>query len=392
MSGYIKRDLESEIARAMGHYPVVTVTGPRQSGKTTLCRQLFSSFDYVNLEDLTVRELVGSNPKAFLEQFEKGLIVDEVQRFPEILSQIQVVVDEYPNRKFVLTGSSQLSLVEGVTQSLAGRTAMFTLLPLSLSELAASQPGRVDQEPVDSLILNGGYPAVWARGLPATDFARNYYATFVERDIRQLINIREVSKFRTFMRLCAGRIGTEFNASALSNAVGVSSVTIQDWLSVLETAYVVYRLPPFHKNVNKRLVKAQKLYFYDTALACYLLSVEETQQLATHPLRGELFENLVITEFLKRRLNQGKTPNLLFYRDQSQREIDLVVEAVDGYHGYEIKSASSYHRSFTKNLDYLAELLGEQLLSSTVIYTGETEIPATMNAVRNFFKLATDTS
>lgn len=382
MGSYVAREIESEILRVAQHFPIVTVTGPRQSGKTTLCRELFSGYDYVNLEDLSLREVVRQDPKAFLEQYE-NVILDEVQQMPEIFSYLQVVSDANPKRAYVLTGSSQLSLVGGVTQSLAGRTALLTLLPLSLSELT-ELGDTLNKQSIDSLILKGGYPAVWAKGVPEADFAKNYYATFVERDVRQLINIREASKFRTFMRLCAGRIGTEFNASALSNAVGVSSVTINEWLSVLEAAYVVYRLPPFHKNVNKRLVKSHKIYFYDTALACFLLGVETESHLASHPLRGELFENLVVMEFLKADTNAGKTPNLFFYRDQSQREVDLISETARGFHAYEIKSATTFHKSFTKNLQYLANLLGDELLSSTVLYNGEHELGATYNGLRNF--------
>ncbi|PID63036.1 MAG: AAA family ATPase [Gammaproteobacteria bacterium] len=269
--------------------------------------------------------------------------------------------------------------MQSVTQSLAGRTALFTLLPLSLSEL-----GEKKSMPTDTLILNGGYPAVWGRGVPVQDFAKNYYQTYIERDVRQLIKIKALSKFQTFIRLCAGRIGTEFNASSLANAVGVSSVTINEWLSVLETAYVVFRLPPFHKNIGKRLVKKPKLYFYDTALACFLLNIDNETQLASHPLRGELFENMVILEFYKTRYNSGKAPNTYFYRDQSQREIDLLCAEGDGYHAYEIKSATAFHANFMKNFDYLRKVLGDNVLSTAVLYDGEQDIENLVGGVQNF--------
>ncbi len=379
MSIYLNRQLSEEIVRVSAHYPILTVTGPRQSGKTTLCKQLYPNYTYVNLEDLSLRELVSANPKAFLQQYKDGVILDEVQTMPELFSYLQVVSDANPEHKYVLTGSSQLTLMQSVTQSLAGRTALFTLLPLSLSEL-----GEKKSTPTDTLILNGSYPAIWGRGMPVQDFAKNYYQTYIERDVRQLIKIKELSKFQTFIRLCAGRIGTELNASSLANAVGVSSVTINEWLSVLETAYIVFRLPPFHKNIGKRLVKKSKLYFYDTALACFLLNIENESQLASHPLRGELFENMVVLEFYKARYNAGKAPNTYFYRDQSQREIDLLCAEGNGYHAYEIKSATAFHRSFTKNFDYLRKVLGEQVLSTTVLYDGEQVIESVDNGVRNF--------
>lgn len=379
MSFYLNRQLSSEIVRVSQHYPILTVTGPRQSGKTTLCKHLFPNYTYINLEDVSLRELVKTNPKAFLAQFQDGVILDEVQTLPELFSYLQVVSDAHPKRKYVLTGSSQLTLMQSVTQSLAGRTALFTLLPLSLDELDAKK-----NAPTDTLILNGGYPAVWGRGVPVQDFAKNYYSTYIERDVRQLIKVKDLNKFQTFIRLCAGRIGSEFNASALANAVGVSSVTINEWLSVLETAYIVFRLPPFHKNIGKRLVKTPKLYFYDTALACYLLNIESETQLASHPLRGELFENLVVLGFYKARYNTGKAPNAYFYRDQSQREIDLLCAEGDGYHAYEIKSATSFHASFMKNFDYLQKVLGEQVLSTTVLYDGEQTIDSDFAGVRNF--------
>ncbi len=365
MSAYLNRQLCKEITRISAHYPILTVTGPRQSGKTTLCKQLYPNYAYINLEDLSLRELVKTNPKGFLEQYKDGVILDEVQTLPELFSYLQVISDANPERKYVLTGSSQLTLMQSVTQSLAGRTALFTLLPLSLAEL-----GEKKSTPTDTLILNGGYPAIWGRGVPVQDFAKNYYQTYIERDVRQLIKIKELSKFQTFIRLCAGRIGTEFNASSLANAVGVSSVTINEWLSVLETAYIVFRLPPFHKNIGKRLVKKSKLYFYDTALACFLLNIENETQLASHPLRGELFENLVVLEFYKARYNE--------------REVDVLCAEIDGYHAYEIKSATAFHSSFTKNFDYLRKVLGDAVLSTTVLYDGEQEIESTDNGVRNF--------
>ncbi|MDR0687232.1 MAG: ATP-binding protein [Prevotellaceae bacterium] len=302
------------------HYSVVVLTGPRQSGKTTLCKNKFPGYAYFNMEDLSLREQVAAAPKGFLEQYAPGgIIIDEVQQYPELLSFVQVVADSHPSYRFILTGSSNFALLQKVTQSLAGRAALLTLLPLSLAELK----GYLHAD-TDTLLLNGGYPAVWGRQMPAHDVYRSYYSTYVERDVRQLLNIKDISSFKTFIRLCAGRIGSELSASALSCEVGVSSHTITHWLSILEASYLLFRLPPFYRNIGKRLVKAPKIYFFDTGLACFLLGIENERQLATHPLRGAIFENLITLELMKSRFNAGREPNIYFYRDKSQREVDIV--------------------------------------------------------------------
>ncbi len=379
---YIKRALEKELTRLSRLYAAVVITGPRQSGKTTLCKNLFPGYHYVNLEDVGLREQIALEPKAFLKQYASGLIIDEIQQFPELFSYIQVVVDELPQAHFILTGSSNFALLAKVTQSLAGRAATLTLLPLALSELE----GIADME-TDHLIRNGGYPAVWSRQLPVSDASRNYYNTYIERDVRQLLNIKDMLRFQTFIRLCAGRIGTELNASALSNETGVAVPTIQEWLSVLEASYVVFRLPPFFRNVGKRLVKTPKLYFCDTGLACFLLGIENNEQLATHPLRGALFENLVVLEFYKARLHRGKQLNLYFYKDKSQREVDLIQENGQALHAYEIKSARRFHKAFTDNLQYFRSVAGEEVGSTKVIYDGEANTDLPYNGVINFRKL-----
>lgn len=376
---YIHRIISKEVNRLATLYNVVTITGPRQSGKTTLCKKCFPNFEYVNLEDLSIREQVKTNPKAFLTQFQAGLIIDEVQHLPELFSYIQVLVDENPITKFILTGSSNFAIMQNVTQSLAGRTAVLTLLPLSLSELKAS-----NKIATNTLLLNGGYPAVWGRNLPVQDASKNYYNTYIERDVRQLLKVKDISKFQIFIRLCAGRVGSEFNASVLSGEVGVSVHTIQEWLSTLEASYVVFKLPPFSKNIGKRLIKSPKIYFYDTGLACFLLGIENEEQLATHPLRGAIFENYVVLEFLKQRFNNGKLPNLYFYRDRSQKEIDILQAFGADYYAYEIKSATNFHKSFMKNLNYLKEILGNKLVSTQLVYDGELTINSTENGTVNF--------
>ena len=380
---FIDRKLRSELLRLSKHYAVLVLTGPRQSGKTTLCRNLFSNYHYANLEDISLREQIAASPKGFLKQYAKGVILDEVQRYPELFSFIQVVADEVRGCHFVLTGSSNFILMEKVTQSLAGRAATLTLLPLSLAEL-----GDKIKADTDTLLLNGGYPAVWAKRIPVQDVSRNYYNTYIERDVRELLNIKDLAKFQTFIRLCAGRTSMELTASAFSNEVGVSVPTINEWLSVLEASYILFRLPPFYRNVGKRLIKAPKLYFCDTGLVCFLLGIENEKQLATHPLRGAIFENLVVLEFLKSRFNQGQLSNLFYYRDKSQREVDVVQEQADRLYAYEIKSARAFHKDFLSNLVYLKNLLGSSLVSAQVIYDGETDINSPEYGMMNFRNVA----
>ena len=377
---FINRDLKDEIISQSRYFPVITITGPRQSGKTTLCKQMFPDYHYVNLEDIAKTEIIKQNPKAFLEIHSQGLIVDEAQQYPDLFSYVQVVVDENPESHIVLTGSSNFALLQRVTQSLAGRTAVLTLLPLSLSELGKERL----TAPTDTIMLNGGYPSVWAKNIPVQTVSKNYYNTYIERDLRQLINIKELSKYQVFIRLCAGRTGTEFNASALSNEVGVSVPTIHEWLSTLEASYIVFRISPFFRNVGKRLIKSPKIYFYDTGLLCFLLGIENENHLQTHPLRGAIFENMVVLEFLKNRFNAGKLSNLYFYRDKSQREIDIVQEFADTFKAYEIKSASVFHPNFMHNLNYLKNLLNEKLTSTQVIYDGEIELKSSKNGIVNF--------
>ncbi len=379
---YIYREIEGELKRLAQLYPVLVVTGPRQSGKTTLCKNVFKDYHYINLEDLTLREQIAVSPKTFLAQYAHGIIVDEAQQLPDIFSFIQVVVDETPNCHLVLTGSSNFALMEKVTQSLAGRSATLTLLPLSIKEL-----GNLSSNSTDTLLINGGYPAIWAKKIPTQDLNRQYYNTYIERDVRQLLKVKDLIKFQIFIRLCAGRVATELNASALANEVGVSVHTIIDWISVLEASYIIFRLPPFYRNVGKRLVKTPKLYFCDTGLACFLLGIDNEKQLALHPLRGALLENTVVLEFLKHRYNRGKLPNLFFYRDKSQREIDLIQEFGNEVYAYEIKSARSFHKDFLKNLVFLKQLLGKSLVATQVIYDGEHNSYSNEFGVVNFRKV-----
>lgn len=377
----IYRRLTDEIKRLIPHFPVITITGPRQSGKTTLCKELFPDYVYINLEDAAIREQIQMDTKGFLEKYPKKLIIDEAHHYPELFSYIQVLVDPDPERRFILTGSSNFSLLENITQSLAGRTAILTLLPLSLRELGRA---RINDLSAETLILNGGYPAVWSKGVPRDALYRNYYTTYIERDVRQIINVKDMALFQTFIRLAAGRIGTEFNASALSGEVGTSVNTINTWLSTLAASYVAYMLPPYFANIGKRLVKAHKIYFYDTGLACYLLGIENEEQLATHPAKGALFENIVVNEAMKNRLNRGKDPNLFFYRDKSQKEVDLLHTQANEIYAYEIKSAQSFHKEFFRGIDYLKGIFKDRLTRTAVIFDGKDELHTEQNGVYNF--------
>lgn len=381
---FIKRQIEQVVRDMVPYFKVVTITGPRQSGKTTLCKQLFPDYEYVNLEDMSVREQASIDPKAFLSAFTSGVIIDEAQNYPELFSYLQVVSDANPERRYIITGSSNFSLLESITQSLAGRAAVLTLLPLSLQEL-----GDISHINTDTLLLNGGYPAIWANAQPRHLLYPNYYTTYVERDVRRIVNVTNLRDFQTFIRLSAGRVGTEFNASALSNAIGISVKTVQSWLSILTASYITFTLPPFYENIGKRLIKAPKLYFFDTGLLCYLLGIENEQQLSTHPLRGAIFENYVVAEAYKQLTNRGKEPTLYFYRDSSQHEIDLLLQRGYQYEGYEIKSSQTFTREFLSGLHYLSKLLGERLTRSAVIYAGSEQLETPHDGIINYrdFKL-----
>lgn len=319
----IDRHLAPTLLRVAQGFAVVTVTGPRQSGKTTLVRQVFGSKPYVSLEDPSELAFAQEDPRGFLNRFRSGAVFDEAQRWPELFSHLQGLVDaERVPGRFVLTGSQQFGLLAGVSQSLAGRAAVLALLPLSLGELP--QAGEAG---LDALMTLGGYPALHAQpGLLPQDWFASYVATYVERDVRQVLKVQDLSSFQRFVRLCAGRVGQMLNLTALANEAGVSHSTARTWMTVLESSHLVHLLPPYHRNFGKRLVKMPKLYFIDTGLACWLLGVRSPEVLALHPQRGALFENWVVSEFLKARLNQGRPADIFFWRDNNGLEADLLFE------------------------------------------------------------------
>jgi len=355
------------LARASA-LPVVTVTGPRQSGKTTLCRASFPDKPYVNLERPDNREFARSDPKAFLAQWAEGAVLDEIQRVPELLSWIQAEVDEHPaHGRFILTGSHQFDLGHHVSQSLAGRTALLRLLPLSVAEL---KDAGADTS-IDTLIHAGGYPRIHADKLDPAVVLGDYFETYVQRDLRELVEIRHVAQFEKFVRLVAGRVGQILNMQSLASDVGVSGHTVREWTSLLETSYIVFRLPPWFANIGKRLIKSPKLYFYDTGLAAWLMGITRRSHLPSHPLRGALFENLAILEVSKTLHNAGLRPDLHFFRDSTGNEADLLLEFGSEVELVEIKSAQTIAGDAMRTALSIRRLLGDRVKACTLIYGGE---------------------
>lgn len=368
---YIKRNIENILLKMAKEYPVVTINGPRQSGKTTLAKLLFPQKPYINLELPDVRERISSDPRGFLHDFsESGAIIDEIQRLPLLLSYIQVDVDEdNTHGKFILTGSNQGELHQVISQSLAGRTAILTLLPLSMNELDAYNL----KYNVNEYLLQGFYPRIYSDKQTPLFLYRNYTQTYLEKDVRQIINIQSIDKFQRFIKLCAGRIGCQVNKDSLANELGITTVTVTNWISILQASYIIYLLPPYFENFNKRVAKTPKLYFTDVGLATYLLGIEDFSQLDRDPLRGFLFENLVITELLKTRLNKGLDPELYYYRDNNQNEVDIIFRKGDSLIPIEVKLSQTYSSSFLKGLNFYQNLVGERSKQKFLVYSGEEE-------------------
>jgi hypothetical protein len=368
-NNYIPRLISEEALASAKEFPILTITGPRQSGKTTLSKHLFGHLPYYNLENPDTRDLIAADPRAFIRQNPDGAIIDEIQRLPEIMSYIQTTVDENKNSRFVITGSNQFSMLEKVSQSLAGRTVILKLLPFCLDEIAIVSPNLTD----DQLIFMGSLPAVYSEGRQPARVYRNYYETYVERDVRQLINVKDISLFRKFMKLCAGRIGQILNASQLANETGVAVNTIKAWISVLETSFIIYLLPPWYDNISKRLVKSPKMYFYDVGVATYLLGIKSVEQVERDPLRGGLFENMVINEIIRKFYNSGQEAEVFFYRDKHGNEVDALVKSGQDIIPVEIKSSETFHSEFLKNLKHFQAIYPERILKSILVYAGKSE-------------------
>lgn len=361
------RDLQTQVTDSMKFYPVVTITGPRQAGKTTLAKMAAPSLPYVNLENPKERELAQTDPEAFFARYSEGAIIDEIQRVPELTSWIQTIVDsKKKNGLFLLTGSHNFSLMELLTQSLAGRTAVLHLLPFSLNEYMQLE----SPLSTDNLIWKGFYPRIILESIPPVRGYADYVETYIERDVRQIIAIKNLTIFRRFLTLCAGRVGQILNKAGLSSDLGIDEKTVENWLSVLEASWIVFRIPPWSMSTTKRLTKSPKLYFYDVGLAAFLIGIERSEHINAHPLRGNLFENLVVAELLKTRFNLGLRTNLFFYRDSSHNEVDILVEKAGRVELIEVKSAMTWSASFANALNKVRSFLGELALSSWVIYDG----------------------
>ncbi len=369
----VPRKISEHFFSLLGMYPVVTVTGPRQSGKTTLARALLPGWDYVSLEDPEMRSFCQSDCKGFLRTYPGHTVIDEAQRVPSLFSYLQTHVDSAGEKgMYVLTGSQNLNMMEAISQSLAGRTSVLKLLPFSYEEQrdAGILPGSVEEQ-----MFTGGYPRIFDAHIPPQQFYRDYINLYVERDIRQLKNIGDLESFTRFVRLCAGRIGQLLNVQNLADDCGIAATTARSWLSLLETSFVIYLLKPDYRNYTKRLVKSPKLYFTDTGLACSLLEIQDAGQLASHYLRGNLFENMVINRFQTGAFNRGEEPRLSFWRDKNGIEVDLVTEGISGDgrnspSAWEVKAGSTYSPDYFKNLRHWAGLADAPAENCTVIYAG----------------------
>lgn len=381
---WIHRAIQAEFAQVCREYPVVTITGPRQSGKTSLAKRCCPDHTYANLESPEIRQLAIEDPKGFLHAYPAPVIIDEVQRVPELLSYIQVLADETSERgQYILTGSHQMELATAVSQSLAGRTALLKLLPLSLSELRAAgiELSR------DEAMHRGFMPRLYREDIRPRVLYSEYFQNYIERDLRQMASIRDLLQFEKFMRVLAGRIGQVINISSLANDVGVSRATLNEWLSVLEASFVVFRLPPWFENAGKRAIKTPKLYFTEPGLAAWLLEIDSAKQISRDPLMGNLFENMVVAEALKAQLNAGQMPGLFFYRDTRGHEVDLIVRQHRKLRPAEIKAAMTYSSEMLKGLKHFRDQCSEAM-SGAVIYAGDMETQLDDAQVLNFLRTA----
>ena len=364
---YISRTVEKKILELQKQYPIITITGPRQSGKTTLCLNLFKDKKYVSFEDIENIHIFKLDPKGFLENYSDGAIFDEVQRVPEIFSYLQTIVDlKGKNGLFILTGSQQFELLSKITQSLAGRVAIVRLLPFSFREAYTNS---MDIS-IEEVVYTGFYPRIFKEKLNPTQMYSFYVSTYLERDVRQLVNVKDISLFEIFLKICAGRTGQILNYSAISNECGVDIKTVKKWLSVLEASYIIKILRPYYRKLNKRLIKAPKLYFLDTGLICYLLGIKTPEQVRFHPLFGNIFESFVFSEIVKCYYNSIEELNLYFYRDYKGNEVDLVVDEVINLSLIEIKSAKTVNKEFFKNFEYFMKE-GYNIKNSALIYGGD---------------------
>lgn len=383
----IERDIAPALRSLARQYPVVTLTGPRQSGKTTLARAEFPHLPYASLEDPDTRRFALEDPRGFLAQHAAGAVLDEIQRAPELASYLQTLVDADPQPgRFVLTGSQQFELMTQVSQSLAGRTALLRLLPLTLSEVRRLRGAQAPQD-LASTLLHGFLPRIHDRALDPSQALADYFATYVQRDLRQLAAVQDLQRFERFVRLCAGRTGQLLHLSQLGNDAGVSHVTARAWIDLLQTSCIVHLLPPWFTNSGKRLVKSPKLYFVDVGLACWLLGLHRAEQVVRDPLWGALFENLIVMEALKDQLNAGQAPRMYFYRDSEGNEVDLLLPAGHAFQAVEIKAGATVNPDYFKGLKTFAAHQGGAMAGGCVVYGGERGEPRSNWSVHSWRRL-----
>lgn len=369
MTDYIHRKIEETILEASKYFSVIAVSGPRQSGKSTLLTQLFPLYEKYSLKDLNILDYAKNDPIAFLNQTDEGMFIDEIQRCPQLLDYIQGIVDNNPKRHFALSGSSNFEVMKNLSESLAGRAGVFELLPMSIQEVT----GKVDLDNLNQILYNGLYPSICAKKNIAKFFYPSYVRTYLEKDVRDLLQIKDQIRFTKFLKLCAARIGSLFNASELGAEVGVSSKTISHWLSVLQASYLITLLPPYYENIPKRLVKSPKLYFNDPGLACYLLDIESPQQLDRDKMRGAIFENMIVMEAIKHRYNMGLEGGVFFYRDSNQNEVDLLIKQEGEITAIEVKSSMTYSSSFEKALTQIEGWIKTPISKKAIVYSGDFE-------------------
>ena len=369
MTDYIHRKIEEMILEASKYFSVIAVSGLRQSGKSTLLTQLFPLYEKYSLKDLNILDYAKNDPIAFLNQTDEGMFIDEIQRCPQLLDYIQGIVDNNPKRHFALSGSSNFEVMKNFSESLAGRAGVFELLPMSIQEVT----GKVDLDNLNQILYNGLYPSICAKKNIAKFFYPSYVRTYLEKDVRDLLQMKDQIRFTKFLKLCAARIGSLFNASELGAEVGVSSKTISHWLSVLQASYLITILPPYYENIPKRLVKSPKLYFNDPGLACYLLDIETPQQLDRDKMRGAIFENMIVMEAIKHRYNMGLEGGVFFYRDSNQNEVDLLIKQEGELTAIEVKSSMTYSSSFEKTLTQIEGWIKTPISKKAIVYSGDFE-------------------
>ncbi|MDO4511801.1 MAG: ATP-binding protein [Bacteroidales bacterium] len=363
---YLERNIEEVIKEASKYFSVISVTGPRQSGKSTMLMHMFPHYEYFSMKDMNIRDFAENDPVAFLNKHQH-MMIDEVQKVPVLLEYIQGIVDKDPARKFLLTGSSNFQMLHSVAESLPGRAGVFELLPMTQAE------GKQEGRNIDELLFNGLYPAICTGKNVSKFFYPSYVKTYIEKDVRDFLHIQDQMQFMKFVKLCAARVGALFNASEIGNEVGVDSKTIARWLSVLQASYIITLLPPYYENTTKRLVKTPKLYFNDTGLACYLLDIESPRQLARDKMRGAIFENLIVMEALKHRHNQGKDGGVYFYRDSNANEVDILIKEEGEFIAIEVKSSETYNKTFEKALKKIDSWVNCPVKRKIVVYTGDFE-------------------